>query len=147
MIGTVRSVNPSGTSARVEWDGFHDPDQVVANDTQYLEVIGREGSLDTRHPSSQRFHDLLKQLGDLHDKKMADYGRKDDPFANVRGSQEWGIPPWVGAMVRGNDKVKRLQKFAAEGNLANEPVEDAFLDLAGYALIGLVLYREEQNKK
>lgn len=78
---------------------------------------------------------------------MADYGRKDDPFANVRGSQEWGIPPWVGAMVRGNDKVKRLQKFAAEGNLANEPVEDAFLDLAGYALIGLVLYREEQNKK
>lgn len=104
-----------------------------------------QGSVPYEHerpPTSQRFHALLKQLGNLYDKKMQDYGTTDDPLFNVRGSQEWGVKPWIGAMVRANDKVKRLQKFAGTGELANESVEDAFMDLAGYALIGLVLYEE-----
>src|SRR5207245_10917894 len=45
-----------------------------------------------RHPNSARFHQILKELGELHDKKQADYGRGDDPFANVRASTEWGVP-------------------------------------------------------
>ena len=89
-----------------------------------------------------RFHSLLKQIGDLHDKKQADYGRETDPFANVLGSGDWGVPPWVGAMVRANDKLRRLQKFALTGGLQNESVEDSFMDLAVYSLIGLILYRE-----
>ena len=44
--------------------------------------------------------------------KQDDYGRGNDPFANVRASSDWGIPAWVGSMVRLNDKVKRLQSFA-----------------------------------
>lgn len=90
-----------------------------------------------------RFHRLLKEIGNLHDQKQADYGVKTDPFANVRGSSDWGIRPWVGAMVRANDKFKRLQKFAREGNLANESARDSFMDLAVYALIGLILFEEE----
>ena len=96
-----------------------------------------------RHPSSQRFHDLLKECGDLHDQKQRDYGRDHDPFANVRASEAWGMPGWVGAMVRATDKVRRLQTYARKGELANESVQDAFLDLAVYALIGLVLWEEE----
>ena len=95
--------------------------------------------------TSSRFHDILKELGDLHDKKQQDYGTANDPFANVRGSLAWGIPPWVGAMVRATDKLKRLQKFAQVGSLANEAVEDSFRDLAVYAIIGLVLYEEERE--
>ncbi len=45
--------------------------------------------------------------------------------------------------LRLNDKVRRLQAFYRKGSLANESVEDAYMDLAVYALIGLVLYREE----
>src|SRR3990167_4090092 len=52
-----------------------------------------------RNPKSQRFHDILQELGALHDRKQRDYGRDDDPFANVRASNEWGIEPWVGALV------------------------------------------------
>lgn len=94
------------------------------------------------HPSIERFLDALDEVRDMHLQKGKDYGRDDDPLANVRGSEAWGIPAWQGAMIRANDKVVRLQTFAAKGELANEPVEDAFLDLATYALIGLVLYRE-----
>lgn len=96
-----------------------------------------------RHPNSQRFHDLLEEIGALHDKKQQDYGKGDDPFANVRSSKEWGIPAWVGAMVRLNDKVKRLQALARKGNLVNESALDSFDDIAVYALIARVLYEQE----
>lgn len=95
-----------------------------------------------RHPGSARFHEILAELGALHDKKQADYGSDTDPFANVRASGEWGIQPWVGALLRLNDKVKRLQQFARKGMLANESAEDSFRDIAVYAIIGLVLYEQ-----
>jgi hypothetical protein len=99
----------------------------------------------SRHPNSQRFHDLLKEAGELHDKKQADYGRGSDPFANVRSSSEWGVPAWVGAMIRLNDKVRRLQTLATKGSLANEAAIDSLMDIAVYALIGRVLYEQELN--
>ena len=92
-----------------------------------------------------RFHALLKEIGDLHDLKQADYGRSADPFANVRASADFGIAPWKGCMIRANDKMKRIQKFAQTETLKNESVEDSLKDLAVYALIALVLFREETN--
>ena len=82
----------------------------------------------------------------MHNKKQLDYGRTGDPFANVRASADFGIPGWVGCMVRANDKMRRIQKAASGGELANESVEDSLLDLAVYSIIGLVLYREAQNQ-
>lgn len=93
-----------------------------------------------------RFHALLKEMGDLHDKKQKDYGVDADPFANVRGSSDWGVKPWVGAMVRANDKIKRLQKYARDGQLANESARDSFLDGAVYHLIALILHDEEKSQ-
>lgn len=96
--------------------------------------------MDKRHPTSQRFHDIMDELKALHDQKQADYGRTDDPFANVRASTEWGVAAWVGAMVRLNDKVRRLQKAAQGGPLANEGVIDSLNDIAVYAIIARILY-------
>ncbi len=93
-----------------------------------------------------RFHALLKEIGELHDRKQSDYGAEKDPFANVRASEKWGVAPWVGALVRLNDKVTRLQSFARKGSLANESAEDSMLDIAVYALISLILYREEKER-
>lgn len=92
-----------------------------------------------------RFHAILEQLGSLHDRKQEDYGAEGDPFANIRASEKWGIPSWVGALVRLNDKVHRLQQFAIKGSLANESAEDSMLDIAVYAVIALLLYREESQ--
>ncbi len=101
-----------------------------------------------RHPSSQRFHDILAELGNLHDKKQRDYGTDADPFNNIRASaKEWGVRPWVAALMRAGDKVRRLQKFAATGTLANEGVLDAFDDDAVYIVIARVLYEEETPKE
>ena len=99
-----------------------------------------------QHPNSARFHELLKEIGDLHNKKQVDYGKDDDPFANVRSSKEWGVSPWIGALIRLNDKVKRLQAFALKGSLANEGVDDSLRDIAVYAVISLVLYEQQSNE-
>lgn len=98
-----------------------------------------------RHPNSARFHELLAEIGALHDKKQADYGRGDDPFANVRASEEWGVRPWIGAMIRLNDKVRRLQSLVANGRLSNESADDSLRDIAVYAIISLVLYEQEHR--
>lgn len=100
----------------------------------------------SRHPNSARFHELLKEVSGIHDAKQMDYGRGDDPFANVRASEEWGIPGWAGAMIRANDKVRRLQTFLKNGALKNEGVRDSLLDIACYAMIALVLYEEDSKK-
>lgn len=96
----------------------------------------------TQRRGSERFHEILRELGELHDLKQRDYGTEEDSFANIRASKEWGAAPWVGAMIRATDKLRRLQKFARCGELANEAVEDSFRDLAVYAVIALVLYEE-----
>lgn len=98
-----------------------------------------------RHPNSARFHELLEEAGEMHDRKQLDYGRGDDPFANVRATEDWGVEAWVGAMIRLSDKVKRLQSLSRKGYLANEAAKDSFMDIAVYALIAYVLFEEGEK--
>src|SRR5438128_1051809 len=93
------------------------------------------------------FDEIIEELRGLHWQKNKDYGTDHDPYQNVRGSQDWGVAPWVGAMVRLSDKIRRLQKYALDGVLANEGAEDSLRDIAVYAVIALDLWRQEQDAK
>ena len=97
-----------------------------------------------RHPNSARFHAILDELGALHDRKQADYGRGDDPFANVRAAEEWGIPGWAGAMLRASDKVRRLQTLLAKGKVEDEAAGDSLRDIAVDGVIAPVLYEQDR---
>lgn len=100
------------------------------------------------HPTSQKFFDLCDALKEMHRSKSKDYGcpTGTDPLANIRnGAKFVGIPAWRGAMVRLSDKVTRLATFNATGSLTYEGVEDNLFDLASYALLSLLLYREEHE--
>lgn len=100
------------------------------------------------HPTSQGFYDLCDALKEMHRHKSTDYGcpTGTDPLANIRnGAKFVGIPAWRAAMVRLSDKVTRLATFNATGSLSYEGVEDNLLDLASYALLSLLLYREESR--
>jgi len=93
------------------------------------------------------FEKVLQEIHDLHTKKQSDYGRPEqgDPFANVRASEDFGIPGWLGAVIRANDKVRRIQKYARGGTMVNESVEDSLLDAAVYFMIALCLFREQNG--
>lgn len=90
-----------------------------------------------------RFADKLFKMWELHCKKGNDYGSGEDFLANLRASERFGIPAWIGALVRANDKIIRLENAAKGVELANESVEDGFMDLACYALLALILFEEE----
>jgi hypothetical protein len=91
------------------------------------------------------FEAVIEEVLAMHRRKGADYGKENDFFANVAASQEWGIDPWVGAMMRANDKIVRLQAYATGSTLQNEGVEDSLLDIATYTVIALCLFRRENK--
>ena len=99
------------------------------------------------HPSSQAFFDLCDELKEIHRTKSIGYGSPDDPLANIRnGAHFVGIEPWRAAMVRLSDKVTRLQTYCRTGSLTCESFEDNCVDLASYALLTLLMHREEQGR-
>lgn len=140
------SVTYKETELVKPWDGSRGTSAAPTWAAVELKAEEVAGALGQQPAKPNQFLALLEELGNLHMLKNQDYGRDHDPYANVRGSQEWGVSPWVGAMVRANDKMKRLQKFAQDGKLANEGVEDSLLDLAVYAMIALILYREGEGR-
>lgn len=92
------------------------------------------------------FNTTIGALARLHRDKTADYGSEGDDYYNFRKSAALGIPPWVGAIVRLQDKISRLERFIQRGYLQNETVKDSLEDLAGYAIIALTLYNEAQRE-
>lgn len=109
-------------------------------------LSGETGNLTARHPSSQKFHDLLKKLGDLHDRKQQDYGSSTDPFMNIRASEELGISAIKGAQLRANDKTKRILRWLCGSTLSNEGVLDSLQDRMVYDGITIVLIEEAQEQ-
>lgn len=91
------------------------------------------------------FEKVIEEVLAMHRRKGADYGTDEDFFANVSASQDWGISPWIGAMMRANDKVVRLQSAAKGSALQNEGIEDSLLDIATYSVIALCLFRRENK--
>jgi len=99
-------------------------------------------------PGHPRFYELLEIMKDVHSIKNHDYaGDKKDPLRNFRMCEGMGIEAWQGVLVRISDKISRLFSFSRQGKLKvkDESVADTFIDLANYALLGLILY-EEKNK-
>ena len=90
------------------------------------------------------FKGIIAELVEMHDRKNADYGTEGDPYANVRASSDFGIEPWIGTMVRANDKMRRLHAAAQGSELVNEGIEDSLIDMAVYCIIALDLFRESQ---
>jgi len=94
------------------------------------------------------FESVLLEMRAIRKRKRADYSRSyTDPdgtgYANLLKQG------WEGVVVRLQDKMDRLNGFSlqsiieGEAHASNEPVEDAFLDAAVYAILGLILYRRK----
>jgi hypothetical protein len=93
--------------------------------------------------SEEPFAKILIELDELHSKKASDYGKDEDPMQNLRASVQLGIHPWIGCLLRMNDKMFRLAKFAKSGKLANESAIDSLNDIAVYAIMARILLEEK----
>lgn len=125
-------------------------DHIITFDTSNDEAkrIDAVVFLTAKFGSDPRFTRVLVEALELHGRKQQDYGADHDPFANIRATEHYGIPAWVGAEIRGADKSHRLAKAVRQVmagqavSMANESVEDSLIDRLVYTAIELVLYRE-----
>ena len=101
----------------------------------------------TSHHNSLLFMQILADCAKLHIQKSLGYGSERDSLENVRASEAFGVPSFIGVAIRLNDKMQRLKNLASRGSLSCEPAEDAFYDICCYGAIGLVLLREWQEKE
>jgi len=95
---------------------------------------------------NDEFEAILLEILQMHRKKSKDYGSNEDPYANVSASREFGVQPWVGALIRENDKTTRIKSFIKKRALANESLEDSLIDKAVYSIIALLLYRRSEQE-
>jgi len=97
-------------------------------------------------PGSREFLDVLDELKQLHLRKTMDYGVDEDALSNIRQSADVvNMPAWAGCILRISDKMHRLKAFFRRGRCEFDGVEDTLKDIACYAVIALVLYREQND--
>ena len=118
-----------------------------ASAAKYEQRLKGDGLLNEGlRPGSEAFVDVLEEIRELHLRKTLDYGCDEDALSNIRNSADViNVPAYAGCVLRMSDKMHRLRSFFRRGEVEFDGVEDTLLDLAAYAAIALVLYREAQN--
>lgn len=102
---------------------------------------------DGLRPGSREFVETLEEIKQLHLRKTLDYGVDDDALSNIRESaQVVNMPSWAGAILRISDKMHRLKAYFRRGKVEFDGIEDTLKDIASYAAIALVLYREQSGR-
>ncbi|HYA90249.1 MAG TPA: hypothetical protein VEK32_01990 [Thermodesulfobacteriota bacterium] len=99
--------------------------------------------------SKERFHEIVKEMVDLHDRKNRDYAGSDYLSNFLMCEKHMGIPGWKGCIVRLSDKMSRLMNIAKtdEVSVSDETVADTLTDLAIYAIITRILYENSKAGK
>jgi hypothetical protein len=92
---------------------------------------------------------LVGRAREIMKAKNHDYrGGSDDPYANFRNTENFGVHPVVGIMIRMNDKMMRIKTFVEKGELLvkGEGIDDALMDLINYTRL-IAGYIEEEKRK
>ena len=105
------------------------------------DVIRKSG-----HPA---FFKLLDDMAELHSRKNHDYAGTSDPLKNLRACERLDLKPFMGVMVRLQDKWSRLEEFVKSNKLMvkNESVIDTLMDNAVYSLLAIILYQEQLSEE
>jgi hypothetical protein len=135
--------------AAAGWDRFAEKDRCP-------KCLGREditmaelATFEDLRKSDEDFYFLLNTVADTFVRKNHDYTSHGlfGPGSNLTRCEEFDVPAWKGVLIRLGDKWSRLTTFAKKGLLAvkDESVEDTFLDMAIYSLLGVLAYRRARE--
>lgn len=99
---------------------------------------------------SKEFMNLLDKMKIMHIQKNAGYSGMDNPdaWANFRLSENFGVSPFIGCMIRMSDKFSRVQSLIknTDNEQVGEKLSDTLLDMASYCLIAVCLLYEQEEK-
>jgi hypothetical protein len=102
------------------------------------------------HP---RYYELLEKMKDIAEKKGSDYSGQKDVYENFKVCEEFGVPSFMGVLIRITDKHSRLKQLTRKmmkdeaPAVADESFKDTLIDMANYCLICTVLFEEYEKDK
>ena len=94
---------------------------------------------------SEGFSELQKEQLNLFSKKMMDYGLGNISLGGNLKTSEDKTYALQGIQIRLNDKINRLKNLFKNGEnfVKDESIEDTFMDIANYGIIGLLLLKDK----
>ena len=73
------------------------------------------------------------------------YGSDEDSLSNIKGSEEYGVPAWIGASIEGRNCDRRARNLVRNGVTEGETLRNPILDRAVFDVHALSLYDEGQE--
>ena len=123
-------------SDREIMDSKHPPTAVKVFEHEYPEL-------------SNEFKNIQKEQYELFAKKMLDYGLNNitlgGDIVNNSDDKKFSL---TGLTIRLTDKINRLRNLVVSGKnyVKDEGMEDTFIDIANYGIIGMLVGRNRWKK-
>jgi molybdopterin converting factor small subunit len=98
---------------------------------------------------SEEFKNIQKEQYELFAKKMLDYGLNNitlgGDIVNNSDDKKFSL---TGLTIRLTDKINRLRNLVVSGKnyVKDEGMEDTFIDIANYGIIGMLVGRNKWKK-
>ena len=98
--------------------------------------------------TEHEFQKILNTMYMTFCKKQFDYGPGNIAMGTQLRTEEEVNIALLGIIVRMNDKINRLVNLSTKHSFKaqNEPIEDAFLDTAIYAVMALIVKNQKWGK-
>jgi hypothetical protein len=129
---------------------------------QYKKNMSDREIMDSKHPPtavrvfeheypelSNEFKNIQKEQYELFARKMMDYGLNNvtlgGDIVNNSDDKKFSL---TGLTIRLTDKINRLRNLVVSGKnyVKDEGMEDTFIDIANYGIIGLLVGRNKWRK-
>jgi len=130
--------------------------------TKYHEIMSDREIMDAKHPEqaairvfekeypelSQEFKNIQKEMYEMFARKHLDYGLNNIALGGDLTNEKDKTFSLTGLAIRLTDKVSRLKNLIVHGRnyVKGEGIEDTFIDIANYGIIGMLVGRDKWKK-
>ena len=118
-------------------------DEVIADDGDVVKVF------ETEYPElADEFRQIQKEMYKMFAAKHMDYGLNNIALGGDLTDESDKKFSLTGLCIRLTDKISRLKNLVTNGKnfVKGEGMEDTFLDIANYGIIGLLVGRDKWKK-
>ena len=117
---------------------------IVEDETNQIIVLFEE-----EYPElAEEFQNIQEEMYEMFARKHMDYGLNNIALGGNLTNQEDKKFSLTGLCIRLTDKISRLKNLLINGKnfVEGENMEDTFIDIANYGIIGLLVGRDKWKK-
>ena len=124
-------------------------DQLVEKDPDAVTVSLAVETFENEYPElSEEYKRISEEMYEMFARKHMDYGLNNIALGGDLKNSDDKKFSLTGLCIRLTDKISRLKNLLINGKnyVKGEGMEDTFIDIANYAIIGLLVGRDKWKK-